>query len=347
MKVELRNITHAFGGQVVLDNVSLEAEDGELLAILGPSGCGKTTLLQIVAGLIIPDSGQVLFDGKDMTDVPPEKRGVGMVFQNYALFPNMTVAENISFGLMVRGKKRSEMEGRVEELLELVGLSGYEKRRTEQLSGGEMQRVALARALAPGVGLLLLDEPLSALDAKLRSGLRREIRRIQRETGVTAIYVTHDQEEALSISDRVAVMSPARIEQVGTPAEIYAYSGTEFVASFVGEANLLDGTVRGGIIETPIGNIPDSEGAGDGKRVKIIIRPEELKENCEEECLPVTGRIVSMESAGGEVKGILACGETRIKFRRYATEVAFGMGDTVGFFVPFGSIRILYPRSTS
>ncbi len=347
MKVELRNITHAFDGQVVLDRVSLEAADGEMLSILGPSGCGKTTLLRIVAGLIKPDSGSVLFDGKEMTDVPPEKRGVGMVFQNYALFPNMTVAENISFGLMVRGKRPAEMRERVRELLELVGLSGYDKRRTEQLSGGEMQRVALARALAPGVGLLILDEPLSALDAKLRSGLRREIRRIQRETGVTAIYVTHDQDEALSISDRVAVMSTARVEQVGTPAEIYAHPKTEFVASFVGEANMLGGVVKGDVIETSIGEIPNIDKIEDGKVVKIIIRPEELRRDCEEESLAITGRIISMESAGGEVKGLLACGETELRFRRYGTEAWFGTGDTVKFYVPLKSIRVISQRSTS
>lgn len=345
MKVELRNITHAFAGQVVLNNVSLEAADGEMLSILGPSGCGKTTLLRIVAGLLTPDSGAVLFDGKDMTDVPPEKRGVGMVFQNYALFPNMTVEENISFGLMVRGKRPAEMRERVRELLELVGLSGYENRRTEQLSGGEMQRVALARALAPGVGLLLLDEPLSALDAKLRSGLRREIRRIQRETGVTAIYVTHDQEEALSISDRVAVMSPGRIEQTGTPVEIYEHPETEFVASFVGEANMLDGTVVGNIIKTEIGEIPNREGIEDGRRVKIIIRPENLKLGCRSECLEVKGEVISIENAGGEVRGVVACSGTELKFRGYSSEIQFRAGDSVKFYVEIGGIRIL--RSTS
>lgn len=345
MKVELRNITHAFAGQVVLDSVSLEAADGEMLSILGPSGCGKTTLLRIVAGLLKPDSGEVLFDGKAITDVPPEKRGVGMVFQNYALFPNMTVAENISFGLMVRGMKRPEMDKRVAKLLELVGLSGYEKRRTEQLSGGEMQRVALARALAPGVGLLLLDEPLSALDAKLRSGLRHEIRRIQRETGVSAIYVTHDQEEALSISDRVAVMSTARIEQTGTPAEIYDHPETEFVASFVGEANMLDGTVAGNIIETAIGEIENHEGIEDGRRVKIIIRPEDLRSDCRSECMEVKGEVISVENAGGEVRGVVACSGTELKFRGYGSEIEFRLGESVKFYVEIGRIRIL--RSTS
>ena len=344
MKVELRSITHAFDGQVVLDNVSLKAEDGELLSILGPSGCGKTTLLRIVAGLLTPDSGEVLFDGKEMTDVPPEKRGVGMVFQNYALFPNMTVAENISFGLMVRGKNRSEMEGRVGELLRLVGLSGYEKRRTEQLSGGEMQRVALARALAPGVGLLLMDEPLSALDAKLRSGLRREIRRIQRETGVTAIYVTHDQEEALSISDRLAVMSTARIEQTGTPAEVYASPKTEFVASFIGEANIIRGTASGDIIKTPVGPVPNREHIADGEEVKIIIRPESLLPECDGDCIAIEGRIASVERTGGEIYGTIAYGEGEMRFRRYAGEFQPETGEEVKMYIPLDSVIFLRKR---
>ena len=339
MKVELRNITHAFDGQVVLDDVSLEARDGEMLSILGPSGCGKTTLLRIIAGLIKPDSGSVLFDGKEMTDVPPEKRGVGMVFQNYALFPSMTVEENIAFGLMVRGERPAEMKKRVKELLELVGLSGYEKRRTEQLSGGEMQRVALARALAPGVGLLLLDEPLSALDAKLRSGLRGEIRRIQRETGVTAIYVTHDQEEALAISDRVAVMSRARLEQVGTPEEIYAHPKTEFVASFVGEANMLEGAVRDGVIESALGNIP--AGSRKGGRVWIIVRPENVLFEEQGKGISFVGIVEDMENRGGEVHGFLTAAGLKIRFRAYSREISFVAGEKVKAFIPLSGMEII------
>ncbi len=341
MKVELKGISHSFDGEEVLSDINLEVRDGEMLGILGPSGCGKTTILRIVAGLIRPNSGGVLFDGKDVTDVPPEKRNVGMVFQSYALFPHLNVEENIGFGLAVRGKRMDEIRKRVKDLLELVRLEGYEKRRIDELSGGEMQRVALARALAPGVDILLLDEPLAALDAKLRNALKKEIRRIQRETGVTAIYVTHDQEEALSISDRVAVMSRGKIEQIGRPVEIYMHPETEFVARFVGEINMLDGIVKGGSIETPVGSIPAGTDFSEGEIVKILIRPENLLPFEKGECMRIRGKIVEMESAAGEIRGKIKVNGAEMMLRRYIGEIDTKIGDEVELYIPLDRISFM------
>jgi ABC-type Fe3+/spermidine/putrescine transport system ATPase subunit len=226
-------------------DVSLSAERGTLLALLGPSGCGKTTTLNIIAGFIEPESGSIALDGRSIVGLAPHMRGIGLVFQDYALFPNMDVRGNIAFGLEARGRGRAEVARRVGELLRLAQLDGYERRKVTELSGGEQQRVALARALAPEPGLLLLDEPLSALDARLRKELRVEIRRIQRELGVTTVYVTHDQEEALAIADRVVVMRGGKVEQAGTPFEIYHRPVNGFVAGFVGISNRVSGRVTG------------------------------------------------------------------------------------------------------
>ena len=232
-------------------DVSMSAERGTLLALLGPSGCGKTTTLNIIAGFIEPESGSIALDGRSVVGLAPHLRGIGLVFQDYALFPNMDVRGNIAFGLEARGRGRAEVARRVGELLRLARLDGYERRKVTELSGGKQQRVALARALAPEPGLLLLDEPLSALDARLRKELRVEIRRIQRELGVTTVYVTHDQEEALAIADSVVVMRGGKVEQAGTPFEIYHRPVNGFVAGFVGISNRVSGRVtgrRGGVL---------------------------------------------------------------------------------------------------
>ncbi|MCL7417289.1 MAG: ABC transporter ATP-binding protein [Halalkalicoccus sp.] len=230
-------------GPLALEDVSLDIADGEFFTLVGPSGCGKTTTLRLLAGFEGPSSGAVRFDERDIEGVPPERRDVGVVVQDYALFPHMNVAENVGYGLRFRDPPGGSIEGRIEELLALVDLEGAGGRSPGTLSGGQRQRVALARALAPDPQLLLLDEPLSALDARLRKTLRRQIRRIQSELGVTTVYVTHDQEEALAVSDRVAVMNEGRIEQVGTPETVYRRPTTRFVARFVGENTLLDGRV--------------------------------------------------------------------------------------------------------
>ncbi len=241
--LEIENLHKAFGTQTAVHHFEMAIERGEFITFLGPSGCGKTTILRMIAGFETPTGGVIRFDGRDVTRLRTNQRNVGMVFQSYALFPNMTVAENIGFGLKIAKRPEAEVKARVEEMLHLIKLPKLAGRYPWQLSGGQQQRVALARALASKPKLLLLDEPLSALDAKIRISLREEIRALQRELGITSIFVTHDQEEALSISDRIVVMNEGRAEQVGTPSEIYNYPRTRFVASFVGTLNLLNGHV--------------------------------------------------------------------------------------------------------
>jgi putative spermidine/putrescine transport system ATP-binding protein len=249
--LELTNVQKQFAGTAAVIDFNLAIERGEFVSFLGPSGCGKTTTLRMIAGFEKPTSGSITVEGSDITNLPPNRRNVGMVFQSYALFPNMTVAGNIGFGMKVRGKGKAEIAKRVDELLELIHLEGRGSRYPYQLSGGQQQRVALARALAIEPRVLLLDEPLSALDAKIRIALRAEIRAIQRQLGITTVYVTHDQEEALSLSDRVVVMSDGRMEQVGSPFEIYNFPATRFVASFVGTLNL----VTASVIDGPAGRV--------------------------------------------------------------------------------------------
>src|SRR5436305_75210 len=238
--LELQDLHRDFGTVKALDGIQIQLGEGEFLSLLGPSGCGKTTALRLVAGFDRPDGGRIVVEGKDVTRVSPNKRDMGMVFQAYSLFPNMTARQNVAFGLRIRGQKKTDRDKRVLELLDLVGLSHAVDRYPHQLSGGMQQRVALARALAIEPRVLLLDEPLSALDAKVRVQLREEIRRIQLELGITTLYVTHDQEEALSVSDHVAVMYRGRIEQMGSPAEMYSNPATPFVAEFIGTMNRLE-----------------------------------------------------------------------------------------------------------
>ena len=241
--LRLENLVKAFGANTVVKGANLAFNRGEFISLLGPSGCGKTTILRMVAGFERPTSGNILVEGKDVTPLAPNQRKIGMVFQAYALFPNMNVEDNVAFGLKIAGMPIEQRRARVEEMLKLIGLAGFGKRFPFEMSGGQQQRVALARALAPKPSMLLLDEPLSALDAKIRVSLRQEIRSIQRELGITTIFVTHDQEEALSISDRIVVMNAGNVEQFGTPFEIYNRPATRFAATFVGTLNTLDAKV--------------------------------------------------------------------------------------------------------
>ena len=278
--LELTNIQKYFGETAAVIDFNLAVEKGEFVSFLGPSGCGKTTTLRMIAGFEKPTAGLITIDGRDITWVPPNQRNVGMVFQSYALFPNMTVADNIGFGLRVRKRPKAEITRRVAELLALIHLEGRGDRYPWQLSGGQQQRVALARALAFEPQVLLLDEPLSALDAKIRIVLRQEIRAIQRQLGITTVYVTHDQEEALSLSDRVVVMSEGRMEQVGTPSEIYNFPSTAFVASFVGTLNLVIADVvdaasgRLRIAGQEVRTAKTASGQGEDGRVTLAVRPE-------------------------------------------------------------------------
>ena len=277
--VEARGVRKTYSGRDVLAALDLDMGEGELVCLLGPSGCGKTTLLRIIAGFITPDEGRVLVAGQDVTPLPPSARRMGMVFQAYSLFPNMTALDNVRFGPRVAGQPRAEQVARAKQLLDLVGLASHMQKYPHQMSGGQQQRVALARALAVRPQVLLLDEPLSALDAKVRTQLREEIRRIQRETGVTTVLVTHDQEEALSISDRVAVMNGGKLLQVASPATIYREPADAFVARFIGSAAVLPGIVAGGRVQVGNLHLParaaGAHAAGAG--VDMFLRPEHVR----------------------------------------------------------------------
>ncbi len=321
--VELVDCRRTFGKVHALDSFSITIAPGELVALLGPSGCGKTTALRAVAGLEQLDEGSVLVGGDDITHVPPHRRNVGMVFQAYSLFPNMNALENVAFGLEVRRVPASRRRARAGELLELVGLAGLAERFPHELSGGQQQRVALARALCVEPRLLLLDEPLSALDAKVRSQLRDEIRRIQLEVGITALFVTHDQEEALSMADRVGVMRSGRLEQLGSPAEVYSTPATNFVAEFVGSVSRLPGRVLAPDTVDVLGHRLAIHGrtAADmpiGTEVDVLVRPESITLRpapdgpgvvARASFLGATVRVVATLSDGVEVSSVLPAGE--------------------------------------
>jgi putative spermidine/putrescine transport system ATP-binding protein len=275
--VDLANITKSYGGQLALNALSLSAAPGEFVALLGPSGCGKTTALRSIAGLETIDSGTISIDGEDVTDRPTNKRDLGMVFQSYSLFPHLTAGENVEFGLRMRKVGVAERRKRASAALLMVGLDAHLDRYAHELSGGQQQRVALARALVTEPRVLLLDEPLSALDAKVRVQLREEIRRIQTQLGITTFFVTHDQEEALAVADRVAVMQAGNIEQIGTPEELYSHPKTPFVAEFIGLSNRLDGVVTHGEVSVLGHTLPLlQEGTADG-RVHVLLRPEDVE----------------------------------------------------------------------
>src|SRR6202795_1394804 len=292
-------------GTRALESATLDIARGETLVLLGPSGCGKTTMLRIIAGLELPDAGgRVLFDDKDMTSVPIEKRNVGMVFQSYALFPNMSVADNIGYGLKIRGMARQERAARVAELVVLTNITGLEKRRVDQLSGGQRQRVALARAVAIRPGILLLDEPLTALDAALRDRLRGELNRLLRALGITTIYVTHDQSEAMELGDRIVVMQKGAIAQIGTPREIYFKPRNRFVAEFIGAANIIEAAVENGHLVLPGGRQPIGGNASLPAAVAMI-RPETIRV-VEAGSAPLSGTVDSVSFIGNRQRMVVS-----------------------------------------
>ena len=276
--IRLQDLVMEFDGERILDGINLYFNDHEFLTLLGPSGCGKTTTLRIIGGFLTPTSGKVLFDGKVVNDMPPYERQVNTVFQRYALFPHLNVFDNIAFGLKVAKLPKAEIHERVHEMLRVVGLSGFEHRRIDNLSGGQQQRVAIARALVNRPKVLLLDEPLAALDLRLRKDMQNELKRIQQAMGITFIYVTHDQEEALSMSDTVVVMDKGRIQQIGRPEDIYNEPKNAFVADFIGESNILDGTMLSDYKVKFFGRVFDCVDAGFEKNepVDVVIRPEDI-----------------------------------------------------------------------
>ncbi len=276
--IELKNISKAFDGETVLDNISLDIHDNEFITLLGPSGCGKTTTLRIIGGFVYPDQGDVIFMGNRINDVPPHKRNVNTVFQKYALFPHLNVFENVAFPLRERKVPKQEIKEKVNKMLDMVMLSGFTHRRVTSLSGGQQQRVAIARALVNEPKVLLLDEPLGALDLKLRKDMQQELKKIQKSTGITFIFVTHDQEEALSMSDTIVVMSEGKIQQIGTPQDIYNEPVNAFVADFIGESNIVDGVMLADYKVKFGGQVFDclDTGFAPNEPVDVVIRPEDV-----------------------------------------------------------------------
>ena len=308
--VDMQGLQRFFGEVKALDGFNLQIQTGELVALLGPSGCGKTTALRLLAGLDMPDGGKIYVDGKDITDLPANKREMGMVFQAYSLFPNLTAIENVAFGLKVRGQDSNTRLKKANELLELVGLSSQANRFSHQMSGGQQQRVALARALAIEPKVLLLDEPLSALDAKVRTQLRDEIRRIQIEVGTTTLFVTHDQEEAMAMADRVGVMSNGKLEQIDRPNIVYSSPTSAFVASFVGAMNRLPAKLDSNKVHT-LGQSISHGGGASGSDLVALIRPESITVSVAKTSGAKTGSVLARSFLGPQTRLTIVTSETK------------------------------------
>jgi spermidine/putrescine transport system ATP-binding protein len=348
--VEARGISKVFpGGVKALDDVSVTIRENEFFTLLGPSGCGKTTLLRLIAGFEFPSAGEILLHGKDIAHLPPDRRPVNTVFQHYALFPHMTVAENVGFGLRMQGRPKDEIDGAVDQALALVKMADYGARRPSQLSCGQQQRVAFARAIAPRPQVLLLDEPLSALDLKLRQAMRSELKTLQRETGITFIFVTHDQEEALTMSDRIAVMSAGKIQQIGAPLDIYESPVNHFVADFIGDSNFIEGaidTIKGdaAVVKTPDGIAIAARMNGPhkaGDRIAVALRPEKILLGAGK----LKGEVREAVYLGTSTSYVIALGRTVTLSVREANDLSgkarFAVGDTVKLDIPAGAARML------
>ena len=356
ISLELKNIKKSFQeGEDVLESICLTAKKGEFVTLLGSSGCGKTTTLRIIAGLEQPDSGQVFLNGKDVTSLEPNQRNVNTVFQNYALFPHMNVADNIGYGLKLKKTPKAEICRRVKKMLELVQLSGFEKRKPSELSGGQRQRVAIARALVNNPEVLLLDEPLGALDLQLRRAMQHELKRLQKKLGITFIYITHDQEEAINMSDTIAVMNHGRFEQIGTPDEIYNHPKTSYVATFVGNANILTGVVENIgteetgdtskliTVRTDAGKVKVSMNNANitaesdkeyllqkGEKVTIAVRSENIRFEENNDCDGLNTEVIEKTFAGGQLRVVLKTSEGQeIVASRYGIDTNVSVGEKV------------------
>lgn len=337
--IELKNIRKSYDGEVVLDGIDLSIKDGEFVTFLGPSGCGKTTTLRIIAGFEVQDGGDVFFEGKNLNAVPPHKRHINTIFQRYALFPHLNVYDNVAFGLKVKKVPKAEIQEKVSEMLELVNLKGLEKRRIETLSGGQQQRVAIARAIINHPKVLLLDEPLSALDLKLRKDMQVELKNLQKRTGITFIFVTHDQEEALSMSDTVIVMDKGKIQQIGTPADIYNEPENAFVADFIGESNIIDGVMKKDFLvefDRKQFTCLDSGFAAD-EEVDVVIRPEDV------DIVPpiqgmLEGQVTSVTFLGVHYEIIVDINDFKWMIQ---TTDCHEVGETVGLYIEPDAIHIM------
>ena len=351
--LRIRGVTKRFGTFTALDRVDLDLLPGEFVAFLGPSGCGKTTLLRAISGLDVQTSGTIRQGGRDISTLPVAERDFGIVFQSYALFPNLTIRENVGYGLVSAGRPRAEIDQRVRELLTLVGLPDQAEKFPAQLSGGQQQRIALARALALAPGLLLLDEPLSALDARVRARLRGEIRELQRRLKVTTVMVTHDQEEALTMSDRIVVMNQGRIEQVGTPDEIYSRPATAFVADFVGKMNFLDGRLVGATLADVKGatlEFAEALTLGPGAPVVVCLRPEDVvvRNAAEQASNKITVQVGVMEFIGNHFATTLHATGTNLNFSadlsiNVVRDLGIASGGTIEVAIPPDRLRV-FPR---
>ena len=338
--IELKNISKNFEDQQVLKGIDLNIYENEFLTLLGPSGCGKTTLLRIIGGFEEPSNGQLIFDGKDISKVPPYKREVNTVFQKYALFPFLNVADNIAFGLNLKKMDKDVIEKKVSKMLELVGLKGFEKRDVTLLSGGQQQRVAIARALVNEPKVLLLDEPLGALDAKLRKDMQTELKKIQKEVGITFIFVTHDQEEALSMSDTIVVLNDGVIQQIGTPMDIYNEPQNRFVAEFIGESNIIEGNM----IKDCLVNFDGidwecvDKGFKDNEDIEVVLRPEDM-DVVEPEAGKVTGTIISKVFMGVHYEYLV---ETKNRDYKVHTTENYEIGKKVGLTIDPFDIQVMH-----
>ena len=338
--IELKNISKNFEDQQVLKGIDLNIYENEFLTVLGPSGCGKTTLLRIIGGFEEPSNGQLIFDGKDISKVPPYKREVNTVFQKYALFPFLNVADNIAFGLNLKKMDKDVIEKKVSRMLELVGLKGFEKRDVTLLSGGQQQRVAIARALVNEPKVLLLDEPLGALDAKLRKDMQTELKKIQKEVGITFIFVTHDQEEALSMSDTIVVLNDGVIQQIGTPMDIYNEPQNRFVAEFIGESNIIEGNM----IKDCLVNFDGidwecvDKGFKDNEDIEVVLRPEDM-DVVEPEAGKVSGTIISKVFMGVHYEYLV---ETKNRNYKVHTTENYEIGKKVGLTIDPFDIQVMH-----